>query len=319
MGQPLRRYARPPRSSFDALARHFRNAGRVVPSGTPHSRHGKHNRRRIISLAAQRNPIQIARTAPFSTLAGSEIGRAGCENLFRDLAAVLARVGVAPSTLATYSGGWKIWAQFRQAGVGKPLYLDPSVGSDSLAHELASFVAYLYFSRGNKLQTVVGRLSAIQYFHKLEGIELPLTHYFLRAVKSGLNRESTQKGEGPRIRRPLTWVILRQGHNLISSWGDGGTVLWLSLCISYFFLCRASELFAYSNGKIHKYFGLTRGDVAFKRRGTQLLKPSEWHSADCVELRFRAHKGDQKRLGAVINRTRASPQPTPHRPISVRF
>ncbi|CAM9799246.1 unnamed protein product, partial [Sphacelaria rigidula] len=81
---------------------------------------------------------------------------------------------------------------------------------------------------------------------------------------------------------------------------------WLCLCISYFFLCRASELFAYSNGKIHKDFGLTRGDIAFKRNGVQCVHVGEWHQADCVEMRFRASKSDQGRKGAVLLRSRTN-------------
>ncbi|CAM9526848.1 unnamed protein product, partial [Sphacelaria rigidula] len=103
--------------------------------------------------------------------------------------------------------------------------------------------------------------------------------------------------------------MLKQGHSLIFSWGEAGTVLWLSLCVSYFFLYRASELFAYSKGKIHKDIGLTRGDIAFKRGETQLHKHAEWQTADSVEVRFKAHQGDQKRRGVVLSRNRAVAQP----------
>lgn len=42
-------------------------------------------------------------------------------------------------------------------------------------------------------------------------------------------------GEGARVKRPLTWVILRQGRNLADSWGVGVDMLWLCLCSSHFF------------------------------------------------------------------------------------
>ena len=51
---------------------------------------------------------------------------------------------------------------------------------------------------------------------------------------------------------------------------------------------------------------MTRRDVAFKSNGVQLSNPHDWQAADTVELRFRAHKGDQKRLGAVLSRGRVS-------------
>ena len=73
--------------------------------------------------------------------------------------------------------------------MGKPLFLDLAEGEEEIAMELGRFLAYLYFARGNKLSTAIGRLSAVQYFHRLAGIDLPLRHHFLRAVKAGMGRE----------------------------------------------------------------------------------------------------------------------------------
>lgn len=66
-------------------------------------------------------------------------------------------------------------------------------------------------------------------------------------------------------------------------------------------LCRASELVAYSNCKIHKDFGFIRGGgVVFKKGGVQLHKHPGRQAADRVELRLKAHKGDQKGWGVFF-------------------
>ena len=67
--------------------------------------------------------------------------------------------------------------------------------------------------------------------------------------------------------------------------------MWLGLALSYFLLCRASELWAYADGKNHPEFCLTcncftlfRGEVqvAFDNRAT----------ANSVKVRFVASKTD---------------------------
>ena len=46
--------------------------------------------------------------------------------------------------------------------------------------------------------------------------------------------------------------------------------MWLGLALSYFLLCRASELFAYANGLVHPDFCLTRGFLTFFRGNVQV-------------------------------------------------
>lgn len=76
---------------------------------------------------------------------------------------VLARVGVAPSTMNIDSGSRKLCEQFRQEGVSREEYLDPSTGKDAMAPASANFGAYLYFSRGNKLPAAIGGSSVTYY------------------------------------------------------------------------------------------------------------------------------------------------------------
>ena len=99
-------------------------------------------------------------------MARGEIGPARCDVLFGNLADVLSSIGIAPLSLATFDGGFEVWKQYRRA-LGKGIYVDAADGPEAIAFEVGKFVALLFFSRGNKLSTVVGRLSAIKYFHRL--------------------------------------------------------------------------------------------------------------------------------------------------------
>ena len=93
------------------------------------------------------------------------------------------------------------------------------------------------------------------------------------------------------VRLPLTWALLSQGKQVVAIMVDGGHIMWLGLALSYFLLCRASELWAYADGKNHPEFCLTcncftlfRGEVqvAFDNRAT----------ANSVKVRFVASKTD---------------------------
>lgn len=67
-------------------------------------------------------------------------------------------------------------------------------------------------------------------------------------------------------------------------------------------LCRASEIWTFSNVLVHPEFCLTTRDLAFFAGAPQLA----WHgrrAADRVEVIFRASESENKRLGAIVTRT----------------
>ena len=68
---------------------------------------------------------------------------------------------------------------------------------------------------------------------------------------------------------PLTWSILAHEYLTVTSSQEGGLVMWLGLALSYFLLCRASELFACANGLVHPDFCLTRDCPTFFRGDVQ--------------------------------------------------
>ena len=102
-------------------------------------------------------------------------------------------------------------------------------------------------------------MAAIKYFHKTyAGWELPTSHFMIAAPGKGIDRAHGMTPKKVPARLPLTWFILSQGQRVVTSMVDGGRVIWLGLARSYFLLCRASELRAYANGKVHPEFFLTR-------------------------------------------------------------
>ena len=72
----------------------------------------------------------------------------------------------------------------------------------------------------------------------------------------------------------------------------------IGLVLSYFLLCRASELFAYANGLVHPDFCLTRDCLTFFRGGVQ-VNLEDRARAGSVKVLFVASKTDQNREGCT--------------------
>ena len=79
--------------------------------------------------------------------------------------------------------------------------------------------------------------------------------------------------------------------------------MWLGLALSYFLLCRVSELFAYANGLVHPDFCLTRDYPTFFRGDVQ-VNIEDRARADSVKILFVASKTDQNRGGCTTTRVR---------------
>ena len=109
--------------------------------------------------------------------------------------------------------------------------------------------------------------------------------------------------EEKQVRLPLTWALLAQGRQVVLSMGGGGYVMLLGLAVSYFLLCRASELWAYANGQLHPEFCLTRNYLTFFFGGVQMAFENR-STATVVHVKFLVSKCDQKRAGCTITRTR---------------
>ena len=102
---------------------------------------------------------------------------------------------------------------------------------------------------------------------------------------------------------PLTWSILAHEYLTVTNSQEGGDVMWLGLALSYFLLCRASELFAYANGLGHPNFCLTRDCLALFR-GVVQVNIEDRARADSVKVLLVASKTDQNREGCTTTRVR---------------
>ena len=123
---------------------------------------------------------------------------------------------------------------------------------------------------------------------------MPMNNPLIRSVRQGIERAHVETGSQQRVRRPLTWGMLRGVQRSIASWGEGGRVLWISLALSFFFMLRTSELLAKERSVYHKVYCLNRVDVACFRDNDQLAEGSI-PEANKVEVSFRGSKGDQER------------------------
>ena len=105
-----------------------------------------------------------------------------------DLAAMLSRAGIAPSTYATCAADWTMWVEWRQNLVQNGPYVDSSQGVDSIAEDIAKFLPFCSLLAKTTCLPFREKLSALQYFHLRAGTQLPAQRVFLQQVKSGLGR-----------------------------------------------------------------------------------------------------------------------------------
>ena len=120
-------------------------------------------------------------------------------------------------------------------------------------------------------------------------------------INKGIDRFQGMSGKNAQVRLPLTWSILAHGYLAVTSSQEGGDVMWLGLALSYFLLCRASELFAYANGLVHPDFCLTHDCLTFFRGDLQ-VNIEDRARADSVKVLFVASKTDQNREGRTTTR-----------------
>lgn len=202
------------------------------------------------------------------------------------------------STLKGYSNKWAAWvAERARANLSPWLYEHDR--TDSAVRELTVFMASRCLAYNNQSQTMKGYLAAIRYFHKMyAGWELPTSHFRVVAVGKAIDRLHARAETKPHVRLPLTVVTMILAGRERAQTEVFRLVTWMGIALSYFLLCRASELWAYHNGLVHTDFCLTRGDLAFFE-GARRLAWDERRRADRVEVTFRASKADQKRRGAV--------------------
>lgn len=83
------------------------------------------------------------------------------------------------------------------------------------------------------------------------GWELPTVHYRISAVEKAIDRAQATLKAKPSTRHPLKGTMLQAGRERIVTMMNVDTVSWMGLALSYFSLCRASELWAHDDGLVH--------------------------------------------------------------------
>ena len=236
-------------------------------------------------------------------LTGTGDNKGGKKEEVARLVETLALGSVGKSTQKNYLAKWNTWVKERKAQ-GKGPWLHTLNDPNEALTEVLEFMTSRCFVHNNQQSTVRGYLAAINFFHKMfAGWELPMSHCMIVAVGKGIDRAHGMSQKKKQVRLPLTWAILAQGRQAVVSMEDGGYVMWLGLAVSYFLLCRASELWAYANGQVHPEFCLTRNCLSFFHGEVQVAFEKR-SIATAVQVTFLASKCDQKRAGCTITRTR---------------
>ena len=97
------------------------------------------------------------------------------------------------------------------------------------------FMAYRCYVHNNQQSTGRKYLAAIMFFPQdVCRVRTSHTHCMIVAVGKGINRARGSSQKNAKVRLPLTWAILAQGRQVVTSMVDGGKVMWLGLALSYF-------------------------------------------------------------------------------------
>ena len=98
------------------------------------------------------------------------------------------------------------------------------------------YVVYVFATKKLRSATSESHLSAIKFIHRISrGFELDTTHTVIASALKGAARSHAEVGNQATVRRPVSWAMLLAGETLIPAWRNGGRVLWLALCESFFF------------------------------------------------------------------------------------
>ena len=145
--------------------------------------------------------------------------------------------------------------------------LKPSDAEEYKVWALIECALWCCKAESNLAGTISGKLTAVQYFHRLEaGVELPTTAPVLKSALKGIAKGHVASGTPRQMRLPVSWAMLLEGEGLIHSSGAGGNEIWLCLGLGYFLIARSDEVFAPDSGVVHPAHCLTRGDCLFRRR-----------------------------------------------------
>ena len=81
-------------------------------------------------------------------------------------------------------------------------------------------LAYCSEGRKNKEATVAGKLMVVNFYHEQwEGLSLPLQHFRIKAVEKEIKRAHAGARNLARVKKSLTWEMIRVMEESIGEWG----------------------------------------------------------------------------------------------------
>ena len=156
------------------------------------------------------------RLASFSQ-PGAEVGASGCRSLYRSFGHQYLRRSVARSSERTQASGFRSWCTFRGL-TAQDRYLRPCESEEAKVWALIDFAAWCWALQDNQAGSTSSKLAAIQYIHRVDvGIELSIRSPLIKHVLQGISRSHTLAGTRPRVRLPISWDVLIEGQELLSS------------------------------------------------------------------------------------------------------
>ena len=144
--------------------------------------------RRCVTLGPFHHRRQFVCVSSRHSLVGTTPGSEGGESLCRHLGRQYVGGSVASSTKRTYESGRRSCRKFRRLK-GGPEFLESNYSDSHKAWALIEFALWCCASERNLANTIAGKFTAVQYFHRLHvGVELPVTAPVVQCGLKGIAR-----------------------------------------------------------------------------------------------------------------------------------
>ena len=158
----------------------------------------------------------------------------------------------------------------------------------------ADYVAFLYYVEHNASSTIGGKLTAVRWLHAVNCIEVPPVKYVADVIKA-----VARGSRPPASKRGLFLADIMAGRAAAAAEGPTSLATWRGILLSYFYLLRASEIWAYPCGRVHAAYCARVGSLRLYRDAGRLplLRCRE---ATEVRLIIKGSKTDQLQTGATL-------------------
>jgi hypothetical protein len=159
-------------------------------------------------------------------------------------------------------------------------------------------VAYASLVLQQGADTIRNRISGIRWWHGVHPSGPRTTpapkHPAIAAALNGVARRTPARKHRPGI----FLSTIAAGREAAMAAGLVAAAKWRGIMVAYFFLLRASEIWAYDDGTTHEDFCLLAGDVTFFSDGLPVtLATALAGGASAVRIFIRGSKADQRRKG----------------------